>query len=153
MRQISSAVALLGVLVFVGSASAQGFSGPELDRMSKERLNNGDFRRFAAPPAPSTVTQPMPLHSPRGVWVCMSTDPYLKILAEPRAGAPVVGDSSGRIAAGADRGGYTSVLFHEGTIGWVPTGAVRPYHNEFNPRATCTVGGIRPNGVVTFDVR
>ncbi len=153
MHHALLAAVALGAIVLTGAAYTQGITGPELDRMSKQRLDNGDFRKFAAPPAPSTVTHPVPLHPARGLWVCMSTDPYVKILSEARPDAPVIGDSAGRIAAGADRGGYTSVLYHEGTVGWVPKSAVHPYHNEFNTRATCTVGGIRPNGVVTFDVR
>lgn len=153
MRQMLFAAAVVGVLALPGVARAQGFTPQELDQMSKERLDNGDFRRFAEPPAPSTITKPVPLHPAKGFWVCMSTDPYLPILAEPRAGSPAIGDSSGRIAAGADYAGYTSVLFREGTIGWVPKVAVRPYRNKFNPQATCTVGGIRSNGAVTFAVR
>ena len=121
--------------------------------MSKERLDRGDFRNFSTPPAPSTSTRSIPLRQPQGLWVCLSVTPYIPVLAEPRPGAPVLGQTFGEIAAGADRGGYTSVLFREGTVGWVPKASVKPYHNEFNPRASCTVGGIRPNGMVTFDVR
>lgn len=154
MRQILFAAAAVGTLALTGAVHAQqDFTPRELDRMSKERLDHGDFRNFAAPPAPPTSTQPIPLHPAKGLWVCMSTDPYVQILAEPRPGAPVIGQSVGEVAAGQDRAGYTSVLFHEGKIGWVPKSAVRAYHNEFNARATCTVGGIRPNGVVTFNVR
>lgn len=153
MRQMSSAVALLGVLVFVGSASAQGFSGPELDRMSKERLDSGAFRNFSAGPPPPTTSNRVPLHPPQGLWVCMSTNEYVPILSEPRPGSPALGQSSGQIAAGPDRGGYTSVLYHEGKIGWLPKTAVRPYHNEFNARATCTIAGLRADGLVMFDVR
>lgn len=153
MRSTFFAAMTLAALGLSGLAHAEGFTPQELDRMSKERLDHGDFRKFAAPPAPSTVYQTVPLHQPQGLWVCMSTDAYAPILSEPRTGSPVIGQSAGEVAAGADRGGYTSVLFHEGVIGWVPKSAVRPYRNEFNPRASCRVGGIRPNGVVTFDVR
>ena len=153
MRQTLFAAVAAGALALAGVAHAQGFTPQELDRMSKERLDNGDFRRFAAPPTPSTITRPVPLHPAKGLWVCMSTDPYIRILAAPHVGAAAIGQSVGEVAAGQDRGGYTSVLFHEGRIGWVPTSSVRPYHNDFNTQATCTVGGIRPNGVVTFDVR
>jgi hypothetical protein len=62
MRQMLFAAAVVGALALTGVAHAQGFTPQELDRMSKERLDNGDFRRFAAPPAPSTITKPVPLH-------------------------------------------------------------------------------------------
>ena len=153
MRSTFFAAMTLGALGLAGLGHAQGFTPQELDRMSKERLDHGDFRKFAAPPAPSTVYQAVPLHQPQGLWVCKSTDPYVPILAEPLPSAPVIGQSSGRLAVGADRGDYASVLFFEGKVGWVPRAAVRPYHNEFNPRATCTVGGLRPDGVVAFAVR
>lgn len=153
MRLISSAVTLFGLLIVSWAAHAQGFTPQELDRLSKQNLNSGAFRNLGAGSPPSTTYQTVPLHQPRGLWVCKSTDAYANILAEPRAGAPVVGKSVGEVAAGADRAGYTSILVREGTVGWLPVSAVRPYQNEFNPRATCKVGGIRPNGAVTFDVR
>ena len=153
MHQALSVAAAVGALVLAGVAHAQRFTPQELDRMSQERLDSGDFRRFAAPSAPSTVTMRVPLHPAKGLWVCMSTDPYVRILVAPHPGAPAIGQSVGEVAAGQDRAGYTSVLFHEGRVGWIPTSSVHPYHNDFNARATCTVGGIRPNGVVTFDVR
>ena len=153
MRSIRFGLFAAGLVLVAGTAHAQGFTPQELDKMSKDRLDAGAFRKFAAPPAPATTAQSPPLHQPSGTWVCMSTDSYVPILSEPRPGAPAIGQSVGEIAAGADRGGYTSVLFKEGVIGWVPRSQVRPYHNEFNARATCTIGGIRPNGVVTFRVR
>lgn len=151
MRQVLLA-AVLCAAVLAGQAHAQGFTPQELDRMSQERLNNGQFRNLGPPPPQSSVPRDV-LHQPQGMWVCMGTNNYQPILAAPRAGAPQIGIANGRVAAGADQGDYTSVLFHEGTVGYVPKSAVRPYHNEFNPRATCTVAGVRANGVVVFSVR
>ena len=153
MRQISITAFLLGVITLASGASAQGFTGPELDRMSKERLDSGAFRNFSAGSPPPATSNRVSLHPPQGIWVCMSTNEYVPILSEPRPGSPVLGQSSGQIAAGPDRGGYTSVLYHEGKVGWLPKTAVRPYHNEFNARATCTIAGLRADGLVMFDVR
>ncbi len=153
MRQMSSMVFLLSAITLAGGAGAQGFTGPELDRMAKERLDSGAFRNFSAGSPPPTTSNRVPLHAPPGIWICMSTNEYVPILSEPRTGSPVLGQSSGQIAAGADRGGYTSVLYHEGKIGWLPKAAVRPYHNEFNARATCTFAGLRADGLVMFNVR
>jgi hypothetical protein len=148
-------ITLLGTAAAVliaagGHAHSQGFTPQELDRMSKERLDNGALRNFAAPPSPPTAFKPIPLHQPKGIWICMSATPYIPILAEPRAGAAVIGQTVGEIAAGEVRNGYTSTLIHEGMVGYVPTADVHPYHNEFNPAATCTVAGLRANGVVQF---
>jgi len=153
MRWTLSPLVVLGALALPCIAQAQGLTPQELDRLSKQNLDAGAFRSLGAGPPPSTSYQSVPLHQPQGLWVCMSTDAYAPILAEPRRGSAVVGKSVGEVAAGADRAGFTSVLVREGLIGWLPTSNVRPYHNELNPRATCRVGGIRPNGVVTFDVR
>jgi hypothetical protein len=147
------ATAAAVVIAACGHAHSQGFTPQELDRMSKERLDNGAFRNFAAPPAPSTAYKPVPLHQPKGIWLCMSVTPYIPVLAEPRAGAAVIGQTYGQLAAGEARNGYTSALIREGIVGYVPTTDVRPYHNEFDPKTTCTVGGIRPNGMVTFHLQ
>jgi hypothetical protein len=147
------ATAAVVVLAACGHAHSQGFTPQELDRMSKERLDNGAFRDFGAPPAPSKAFKPVPLHQPKGIWICMSVTPYVPVLAEPRAGAAVIGQTYGQLAAGEARNGYTSALIHEGIIGYVPTAAVHPYHNEFNPKLTCRVGGISPNGMVAFDLQ
>jgi len=144
------ATAAVVVIAAGGHAHSQGFTPQELDRMSKERLDNGAFRNFAAPPAPPTAFKPIPLHQPKGIWICMSVAPDIAILAEPRAGAAVIGQTYGRLAAGEARNGYTSVLIHEGMVGYVPTANVHPYHNEFEPATTCTVEGLRANGVVQF---
>jgi len=153
MSRITMLATAVVVIAACGHAHSQGFTPQELDRMSKERLDNGAFRNFAAPPAPSTAFTPVPLHQPKGIWICMSVTPYVPVLAEPRAGARVIGQTYGQLAAGEARNGYTSALVHEGVIGYVPTADVHPYHNEFNPNVTCRVGGIRPNGMVTFDLQ
>lgn len=153
MFKVTTAVVALGLVVLAGAAHAQGFTGPELERMSRERLDSGAFRNFSAGAPPPRTSERVPVRQPQGLWVCMSTAEYVPILAEPRMGATVLGQSSGQVAAGTDRAGYTSVLYHEGKIGWLPKAAVRPYRNEFNPRATCTVAGLRADGLVMFDVR
>ena len=120
--------------------------------MSQERINALPHRDPGPRPAPSNQPREV-LRQPPGLWVCMSTDQYLPILGAPSANARQIGISSGRIAAGANQGDYTSVLIAEGKVGYVPKSAVQPYHNQFNPRATCTVAGLKPSGVVQFDVR
>lgn len=153
MRQVLLATVLY-TAALSGQAHAQGFTPQELDRMSQEKLNSGAYRdRLGGTPPPQSSVRRDALHEPQGLWVCMSTDEGLPILASPQAGAPKIGVSSGQIAAGADRGAFTSVLYREGTIGYVPKAAVRPYQNQFNPHATCTVAGVRANGVLVFSVR
>ena len=151
MRQVLLS-SVLCTVALAGQAHAQGFTPQELDRMSQERLNSGQFRNLGPPPAQSSVPRDV-LHQPQGMWVCMGTNNSQPVLGAPRANAPQIGIANGRIAAGADQGDYTSVLFREGTVGYVPKSTVRPYQNEFNPRATCTVAGVRANGVVVFSVR
>lgn len=154
MRHILLAATLIGTAALAGPVSAQGFTPQELDRMSREKLDSGAYRdRLGGPPPPQSSVPRETLRQPQGLWVCMSTDEGLPIVAAPQPGAPRIGVSSGQVAAGADRGAFTSVLYREGKVGYVPKAAVRSYHNEFNPRATCTVAGVRPNGVVVFSVR
>lgn len=152
MRHVLFAAALIGAAALAEPASAQRFTPQELDRMSQERSDTLSPRDPGPRPAPGTqpreVVRPLP-----GLWVCHSTDEYLPILAAPSANSRQIGISSGRIAAGANRGDYTTVLISEGKVGYVPKSAVRPYRNEFNPRATCTVAGLKPSGIVQFDVR
>lgn len=150
MRQVL--IAALCAAALGGQAHAQGFTPLELDRMSQDRLNRGQFRDLGPPPSQGSVGQEV-LRQPQGMWVCKGTNNQQPILAAPRPNAPQIGIANGRIAAGADQGDYTSVLFREGTIGFVPKAAVRPYQNEFNPRATCTIAGVRPNGIIVFNVR
>lgn len=153
MRRKLSVFIAFGAVALSWTVQAQGVTPQELDRLSKQNLNSGAFRSLGAGPPPSTNYQAVPLHQVQGLWVCKSTDAYADILAEPRTGSAVIGKSVGDVAAGADRAGFTSILVREGKVGWLPITAVRPYQNEFNPKATCKVGGIRPNGIVTFDVR
>ena len=147
-------VTVLCTVALAGQVHAQGFTPQELDRMSKEKLDSGTYRDRlgGAPPPQSSIPRDV-LRQPQGLWVCMSTDEGLPILAAPQAGAARIGTSSGQVAAGSDRGAFSSVLYREGTVGYVPKSAVRPYKNEFNPRATCTVAGIRANGAIVFSVR
>ena len=159
MKSLFVIVAVLGLVSFEANAQTRtpaagtGFTPQELDRMSQQNLAAGAQRGFASGPPPRDTTAPVRLHQPSGLWVCKSTDPYVPILAEPRPDARPIGQSAGQVAAGADSGAYTSVLFHEGQIGYVPRSALRPYQNQFNPRASCRFGGLRPDGMVTFDIR
>lgn len=146
---LTTTLCLVGL---AGQVHAQGFTPQELDRMSQERNNALPHRDPG--PRPPRGSEPKETYRPvQGLWVCMSTDQYIPILAAPRANAPQIGISSGRVAAGANQGDWTSVLFREGAVGYVPKSAVRPYQNEFNPRATCTIVGFRGNGVVVFSER
>lgn len=134
-------------------APEPGFSAEELDRMSQRDLQEGAHRGFASGPRPPTTTATIPVHQPRGLWVCKSTDQYVPILAAPQLGARVIGQSSGRVAAGADTGAFTSVLYHEGLVGYLPMSAIRPYRNEFDSHASCRFTGLGPTGIVMFNVR
>lgn len=151
MRQTLFAVVALGAIGLTGAACAQGFTPQELDRMS-QRDSEGRVRNFGPPPPQSSIPQDV-VHQPPGMWVCMGTDEYIPILASPEAGAPVLAKSVGQVAAGADKNGYTSVLVHEGKIGYVPKSAIKPYKNQFNPGATCSFMGVRQNGLPVFKVR
>lgn len=151
MRQVLFATALCSAAL-AGQAHGQRFTPQELDRMSQERSGAPPHRDPGPRPAPGNQPREV-LRQPPGLWVCMSTDQYLPILATPAVNARQLGISSGRIAAGANQGDYTSVLIAEGKVGYVPKSAVRPYHNQFNPQATCTVAGLKPSGIVQFDVR
>lgn len=151
MRQLLLATALC-TAALSGRAHAQGFTPQEMDRMAQERSDMLPHRNPG--PRPATNNQPSEvLRQPPGMWVCMSTDQYIPILDAPRPNARQLGISSGRIAAGSDQGDYTSVLFSEDKVGYVPKAKVHPYQNQFNPRATCTVAGLKPSGIVQFDVR
>lgn len=153
MRQaLITASAAIYVLAATGQLRAQGFTPQELDRMSQQR-NDALSHRNPGPRPPQNGSQKEALHQPGGVWVCRSTDQYIPILAAPSPGASQIAISSGQVAAGANRGDYTSILVAEGKVGYVPKSAVRPYKNEFNPHAACTVAGIKPSGIVQFDVR
>ncbi len=151
MRQVLLATVLC-MAALAGQAHAQAFTPQELDRLSQERSDTVPHRN----PGPRSTTDSQSREALRqlpGMWVCMSTDQYVPILDAPRPNARQLGTSSGRIAAGPDQGDYTSVLFTEGKLGYVPKAKVHPYRNEFNPRATCTVAGLKPSGIVQFDVR
>lgn len=153
MRWVLLATALCAAGL-AGQAYAQGFTPQELDRMSQERLNSGAYRdRLGGPPPPQSSVPRDVLHQPQGLWVCMSTAEGLPIVGAPQPGAPRIGVSTGEVAAGADVGAFTSVLYREGVVGYVPKAAVRPYQNQFNPRATCTFAGVRANGTLVFSVR
>ena len=105
MRWILLATALC-VTGLPGHIHAQGFTPQELDRMSQERLNSGQFRHIGPPPPQSSVPQDV-LHQPQGLWVCKGTNNYQPILAAPRPNAPQIGIANGRIAAGVDQGDIT----------------------------------------------
>lgn len=123
-----------------------------LDRLSQERLEGGAFRNHGSPPPQSSIPQER-LRQPAGIWTCMGTPEQQPIYSAPSAGASEIGVTGGRIAAGRDQGSFTSVLFREGVIGYVPKSSVRAYRNQFNPSAICSFVGLRPNGTVVFSTR
>ena len=151
MRSIVLSLIALGSIASAGAAAAQGFTAQELDRMSQQN-SEGRVRNFGPPPPISTIS-PDVVHHPAGLWVCMGTDEYVPILSAPQAGAPPIARSTGQVAAGADRNGFTSVLVHEGKVGYVPKSAIKPYKNQFNPSAACSFVGLRQNGLPVFTVR
>jgi hypothetical protein len=141
---------LLCLLAVGGVARAQGFSGAELDRMSKQRMQALPPRNYGPPPPQSTVPV-IPLHPSAIALICMGVTPYQPILAKPAASAVKIGTAVGTIATtGVSTGGYSQVLYKEGVLGYVPATAVHAYRNEFNPVTTCSVQGLRSNGVIQY---
>lgn len=159
MRKIYVIASVMGLVALQACAQPRtpapgtGFTSQELDRMSKEKLDAGAYRGFASGPTPRVTAAPVQVRQPRGLWVCRSTDADLPILATPNSSSLPIGRSDGQVAAGTDTGTYTSILVREGRIGYIPTASVRPYQNEFNPRASCSVAGFRPDGMLQFSVR
>lgn len=141
---------LLCLLAAGGTAHAQAFSGAELDRLSKQRMQALPPRNYGPPPPQSAVPK-IPLHPSAIALTCMGVTPYQAILAKPAANAAKIGTSSGNIAiTGVSVAGYSQVLYKEGVLGYVPATAVHAYRNEFNPVTTCSVQGLRSNGVIQY---
>ena len=121
MRVLRLLLAGISMLAFASSSFAQMSKSElqELDRLSQDRSSReGPVLRGRPPPA--SHIQPEALHQPAGLWRCMGTAQYQPIYARPSATSHVIGRSDGRIAAGADDHRFTSVLFHEGVVGYVP---------------------------------
>lgn len=150
MRRTIFGVIALGAMALTDAAHAQGFTPQELDKMSQDKLNSGAFRNLGGKPPPQSSVPRDVLHQPQGLWVCMGTGDYQPILASPTPNAPQMGIAYGRVAAGSAEGAFTRVLVREGKVGYVPTTSIKPYENKFNPRATCSIGGLRPDGSLVF---
>ena len=154
MKVFRSFLLGVGLLMVASPAFAQMSKRElqELDRLSQDRSSHeGPVLRGRPPPA--SHVRPEALHQPSGLWRCMGTAQYQPIYARPSATSHVIGRSDGRIAAGADDHRFTSVLFHEGVVGYVPTSAVEEFHNQFQPSLGCRFAGLRTDGTVVFASR
>ena len=150
MRHTIFGVIALGALALTGAVHAQGFTPQELDKMSQDKLNAGAYRNLGGKPALQSSIPKDVLHQPAGIWMCMGTGDYQPVLSGPMRNAPQIGLAYGRVAAGSAEGAFTRVLLREGKIGYVPSASIKPYENKFNPRATCSIGGLRPDGSLVF---
>lgn len=153
MRAISPGVFVTCVVAFSGVSYAQGLSAQELDRLSQEKLDAGAYRNLGGRPPPQSSIPRDVLHQPDGIWVCMGTGDYQPVLGGPSASAAKIGIAYGQVAAGGANGQFTRVLLKEGKVGYVESSSLKPYHNKFNARATCTVGGLRADGSLVFNVQ
>jgi hypothetical protein len=150
MRRTIFGVIALGAIALSGAVHAQGFTPQQLDKMSQDKLNSGAYRNLGGKPAPQSSIPKDVLHQPAGMWVCMGTGDYQPVLSDPAANAPQIGLAYGRVAAGSAEGAFTRVLVREGKVGYVATASIKPYENKFNPRASCSIGGLRPDGSLVF---
>ncbi len=153
MRHTLLTAAALGLALMSGAAHARGFTPPELDRMSQEKLNSGAYRGLGGTPLLQSTTKQDVLHQPSGIWVCMGTGDYQPVLAAPSPNAPQLATAYGRVAVGNTQSTFAPVLLREGKIGYVPVSAIKPYVNKFKPHATCSVAGLRPDGSLVYDVK
>jgi hypothetical protein len=153
---IIAALAALGLATAIGPAQAQqsqsGLTPQQLDQMSKERQHEIGPRNWGPPPPQSSIPKEI-LRQPTQLLVCMSADPWKPVYAHPSTAAAVIGKTLPEVAvSGRTVGGFVPVLFGPGRTGYVPADDVRPFRSEFNPGASCTISGLRPNGSAVFDI-
>lgn len=108
-----------------------------LDRMAEERnAAKVPGRPITLPPAPrQVVTQP------RRLLVCMSVPAWSPILASPRLDAPVIGRTTGAVAASMNTvGGFAEIVpFTSHSVGYVSKVLLSPFHSTVKPGTTCTI--------------
>ena len=153
MQMIRAGVFVALLVSLSGAVHAQGLSAQELDRLSQEKLDAGAYRNLGGRPAPQSSIPRDVLHQPDGIWVCMGTGDYQPVLGGASASSAKIGIAYGQVAAGSAEGQFTRILLREGKIGYVPSSSLKPYHNKFNSRATCSVGGLRADGSLVFNVQ
>lgn len=130
-----------------------GFTPQQLDEMSRERMEHSPPRNYG-PPVPQGMVPADNLHQPTELLECMGIKQWEPIYAAPSANSPVIGKTLSQIAAGGGSShGFARVLNGAGRPGYVPVSALGPYHNAFNPGATCTLKGLRANGSPVFSIK
>lgn len=144
-----AATALLALTLAAPASAQQAPDFNFLDQAARERNAHLHLKPQTPLPAAHEVIRPT-----RDLWVCMSTDFGLPVRQSPNPNAPQIGITMQQVATtGGWVNGYAEVLHYNGRIGWVQSGALRPYRNQFNSNATCTVPGVRLNGTPVFAIR
>ena len=90
------------------------------------------------------------LHMPAGGWRCIGSGNHEPIYASPSLRSRVIALSPGRLAGGGPRGDFTTVLVHEGVVGYVRTSSLEAYRRQPNWSANCIIAGARTNGTIAF---
>jgi len=153
---IIAVLATGGLAVVAGRAGAQqnqsGFPPQQLDEMSQQRQEQIGPRNWGPPPPQGSIPQDTILPA-KDLWVCMSTDAYQPVFAEPSTKAPVIGQTLTQVAvSGPYVDGFAKVLHYNGKVGYVPKGEVRPFKSEIKAGLSCSIPGVRPNGTPVFDI-
>ena len=150
---VTAALCALTMAGFHGAAAQISKSEiDKLDQLSQEKSEGGAYRNHG-PPVAQTGIPSEQLRQPSGMWTCLGTADYQPIYSAPSTSSRQVGVALGQVAAGRDQGDFTSVLFKEGVVGFIPKSKVHNYRNSFHPRLTCTFAGVRGNGTVVFRVK
>lgn len=139
MRKAVIAASLLCALAAAASpAQAQRLTGPELDRLSRDR---GPTNREEITPLPAAPVAPGTFVPAQDSWECKSITEWTDVLAEAQRGARVIGKTQMQVAVStrAAVNGFREILFYNGTRGFVPASQVKPYSSTINPGQGCTV--------------
>jgi hypothetical protein len=148
--------ATVGLVALAGQSGAQqnqsGFTPQQLDEMSKQRQEQIGPRNWGPPPPQSSIPKDTILPT-KDLWVCMSTDAYQPVFAEPSTKAPVIGQTLTQVAvSGPYVDGFAKVLHYNGKVGYVPKNDIRPFKSEIKAGLSCSISGVRPNGTPVFDI-
>ncbi len=145
--------AALAAAVPAAHAQQSGFTPQQLDQMSRDRSDHSPPRNYG-PPVPQSLVPADQLHQPTELLECMGTTQWQPIHAAPSADSRVIGRTLSQVAVGGPGGnGFSRVLNGAGRPGYVPTAALVPYRNQFNPALSCTVKGLRANGAPVFAIK
>ena len=143
----------LGLAMAVQALAQQsgGFTPPQLDQMSKQRMEEQGPRNWGPPPPLSSVPS-QNLHDPNGLVVCMSIKQWQPIYAKPSASSAIIGKTLPQVAVtGAAVNGFLPVLMGRGAKGYVPASEVTPFHSTIKPGLTCNVE-LRADGSPVYDL-